>query len=370
MRRTPLFEKHASARREDGALRGLRDADPVRGASSRSTRGARATPGCSISRTWASSVSRARRRRALDRLVSSDIAGLDVGQARYGLLRNEQRHDRRRRDRLSRRPRTHDVVVNASNIEKDRGARPSRIFRSDVRFDDKSMDTALIALQGPRAAEILSRVAGDRSSAISPFGVTETTRRRRRRSSRAPATPARTASRSSSRTPTPRALWDALLEAGAATASSPIGLGARDTLRLEARLLALRQRHRRDDQPDRGRPRLGRASSTRSSSAARRSRSRRPRARRGSSSASSSSGGVRAPRLSTVAADGKPVGRGDQRHVRADGREEHRAGATSRRDSRRSAPSWPSISRQRVRGEVSRARSTVAHETPMYGDAR
>ena len=55
-----------------------------------------------------------------------------------------------------------------------------------------------------------------------------------------------------------RALWHALLAAGEPLGIEPIGLGARDTLRLEARLLALRQRHRRDHEPDRGRPRLDR----------------------------------------------------------------------------------------------------------------
>ena len=59
------------------------------------------------------------------------------------------------------------------------------------------------------------------------------------------------------RRPTPSALWGALLEAGRADGVKPIGLGARDTLRLEMRLRALRQRHRRDHQPARGRARLG-----------------------------------------------------------------------------------------------------------------
>ncbi len=52
----------------------------------------------------------------------------------------------------------------------------------------------------------------------------------RRCSCAAPATPARTASSCCSTPPARPAVWDALIAAGAA----PAGLGARDTLRLEA----------------------------------------------------------------------------------------------------------------------------------------
>ena len=52
-------------------------------------------------------------------------------------------------------------------------------------------------------------------------------------------------------------LWDRLVEAAAGIGGKPVGLGARDTLRLEARLLSVRQRSRRDDHSARGGPRLG-----------------------------------------------------------------------------------------------------------------
>ena len=56
---------------------------------------------------------------ALDRLISSDIAGLDVGHARYGLLTNERGTivDDVIVYRIA--PQRLMVVVNASNIEKD-----------------------------------------------------------------------------------------------------------------------------------------------------------------------------------------------------------------------------------------------------------
>src|SRR2546430_14781538 len=96
---------------------------------------------------------------ALDRLVSSDIAGLEVGHARYGLLTSERgtivddvivyRTDET--DYL--------MVVNAANIEKDR-AHVQRHLSGDVAFEDRSADVALIAIQGPRAAEILDSRTG------------------------------------------------------------------------------------------------------------------------------------------------------------------------------------------------------------------
>ena len=103
-------------------------------------------------------------------------------------------------------------------------------------------------------------------------------RRASRRSSPGPATPARTASRSSSRTAGPVELWDALLAAGARAGLVPVGLGARDTLRLEAGMPLYGNELDRPPRPVRGGPRPGRQARPRraTSSAAPRS-SRSPR---------------------------------------------------------------------------------------------
>jgi len=172
--------------------------------------------------------------RALDGLISSDIAGLEVGHARYGLLTSEQGTivDDVITYRVG--PERVMVVVNASNIDKD-AAHIRRHLPRDVRFDDKSMDMALIAPQGPRAAAILSRVAGTNVDDLMPFGVAEMT------VAGAKATIARTgytgedgfevfvANAEAAR------VWDAILEAGKDDGIQPVGLGARDTLRLESR---------------------------------------------------------------------------------------------------------------------------------------
>ncbi|TMC68844.1 MAG: glycine cleavage system aminomethyltransferase GcvT [Chloroflexi bacterium] len=171
---------------------------------------------------------------ALDRLVSSDIAGLAPGQARYGLLTNERGTivD----DVIVYRTGDADymMVVNAANIAKDR-AHVLAHLREDVTLDDRSYGTALVAIQGPRAAEILaSRTDADVKS-LPSFGVTHG------RVAGASATVARTGYTGEdgfevfvANAEAPR-VWDALLVAGRDAGIKPIGLGARDTLRLEAR---------------------------------------------------------------------------------------------------------------------------------------
>ena len=113
---------------------------------------------------------------AVDRLVSSDIAGLAVGQARYGLLCNERGTivD----DVIAYRVAPDEVlmVVNASNVAKD-AQHVQAHLPADVAFEDASLETALIAVQGPRAAVLLSAVTDlevreESIEALPPFGVT------------------------------------------------------------------------------------------------------------------------------------------------------------------------------------------------------
>ena len=171
---------------------------------------------------------------AVDRLVSSDVAGLEPGQARYGLLCNEKGTIvddvivyRTGADHLL-------MVVNAANIEKDE-AHVRRHLSKGVDFVDRSADTALIAVQGPRAADIVARVAGGSVAALPPFGVKSA------RAAGAEATIARTGYTGEDGFEVFVAnvdavqVWRALLVAGRGDGIVPVGLGARDTLRLEAR---------------------------------------------------------------------------------------------------------------------------------------
>src|SRR3989454_3759180 len=170
----------------------------------------------------------------LDRLVSSDIAGLAVGQARYGLLTNDRGTivDDVIVYRIS--EAEYMVVVNAANIAKDR-AHILAHLGEDVVFDDRSYGTALVAIQGPRALAILASQTDADVGSLPSFGVTQG------RVAGARATMARTGYTGEDgfeifvTNAEAAKVWDALLAAGRAPGVKPIGLGARDTLRLEAR---------------------------------------------------------------------------------------------------------------------------------------
>ena len=234
LRRTPLYEKHRALGAKMVPFAGWEMPIQYAGivAEHRAVRGAAGL--FDLSHMGEFFFEGAGALRALDGLISSDIAGLEVGHARYGLLTNERGTivDDVITYRVG--PERLMVVVNASNIDKD-AAHVRRHLPRDVRFDDKSTDMALIAPQGPRAAAILSRVAGMNVDDLMPFGVAETT------VAGAKATIARTgytgedgfevfvANADAGR------VWDAILEAGKDDGIKPIGLGARDTLRLEAR---------------------------------------------------------------------------------------------------------------------------------------
>jgi len=128
------------------------------------------------------------------------------------------------------------LVVNASNVEKD-----FRWFAENVGtwcdVVDASADTGLIAFQGPGAKHALQpltkvplgdlprmKFVAERDVAAVPSWIARTGYTAEDgfeifcRASEAPA------------------LWDRLLEAAAGIGGKPIGLGARDTLRLEGRL--------------------------------------------------------------------------------------------------------------------------------------
>jgi aminomethyltransferase len=126
------------------------------------------------------------------------------------------------------------IVVNASNIEKDKNWIVQHLPSEGAVFQDISSSTCLFALQGPHAGEVLSRltqypvkdmvyytcaittVAGFENILISATGYTG-------------------AGGFEIYVPNEHAefVWNALMQEGAAWGLKPIGLGARDTLRLE-----------------------------------------------------------------------------------------------------------------------------------------
>jgi len=171
----------------------------------------------------------------LQRLTPNDVAKLSVGQAQYTALLTPRATFvddiliyRRAEDRFL-------LCVNASNTTKD-----FRYLREHagegVRVEDASAEYAQLALQGPRAAAILSRVAGPEVEEIPGYHFIEKSLRGSQ------AILSRTGYTGEDGfeiylAPKEAAgLWSDLMIAGQEAGLAPCGLGARDTLRLEARM--------------------------------------------------------------------------------------------------------------------------------------
>jgi len=163
----------------------------------------------------------------VNRLISNDLNAIEPGKAQYTTICNDEGFILD--DAISYRLTDTKIlmVVNASNVGKidawvqERGT-------GDANMVNVSDQYALLALQGPKAHAIANRVipgAGD----MAPFQV-------RRFGDLILATTGYTGEPGFEifvGTSEADALWDALLDTGAADGLIPVGLGARDTLRLE-----------------------------------------------------------------------------------------------------------------------------------------
>jgi aminomethyltransferase len=168
---------------------------------------------------------------AVDALVTNDLSKLAVGQAAYALCCNEAAKvlDDLIIYRLS--ETTVLIVCNAGNREKISGY-VKQAVAGKCDFRDASDEISLIALQGPKAFEILGKVAGDAFSSLASFHIADgTVAGKAVRVARTGYTGEDGVELFAANEDI-TAVWNALIEAGAA----PCGLGARDTLRLEAKL--------------------------------------------------------------------------------------------------------------------------------------
>ncbi len=184
-----------------------------------------------------------RGKQALDlvqKVTSNDASKLAIGQAQYSCLPNlhggivdDLLVYRLTEEMCSEGEKAFMLVVNASNMEKDwEWIKAQNTF--DARLINISDQTGLIALQGPRASEVLQpltninlsslkyytfakgTVAGIDNVLVSATGYTG-----------AGGFELYLASEHTA------AMWDALFESGKPLGIQPAGLGARDTLRLE-----------------------------------------------------------------------------------------------------------------------------------------
>jgi len=171
---------------------------------------------------------------AWQRLVPSDLSRLQVGQAMYTVLLNSeggiiddiifyyQGENEGKQKAL--------VIVNAGTTAKDKAWIEEKLDNKSIAFDDISQQLALIALQGPKASNILQSLVTEDLSLMNAF---EHQTVDVQGSSVFIARTGYTGEDGFEIMLEPEAgkqLWEFLLSAGVI----PCGLGARDTLRLEA----------------------------------------------------------------------------------------------------------------------------------------
>ena len=169
-------------------------------------------------------------------LTLNDVTGLGDGQAQYSAMANAEGTlvDDLLVYRLD--SGSFMLVVNASNITKDFDW-IQRHNRTDADVRDVSDETSLLAVQGPLAARTLGGLTSAELSPLLPFGFIPTSL------AGVEGILSRTGYTGEdgfefyfpSRDSVP--VWEALLEAGREHGMLPAGLGARNTLRLEARML-------------------------------------------------------------------------------------------------------------------------------------
>jgi aminomethyltransferase len=170
---------------------------------------------------------------ALQRLTTNDVTALEIGQVQYSVLcyPNGGIVDDLTVYRLA--PERYMITVNAGNIDKDWAHVTEH--GAGARWRNLSEATGLIAVQGPKAEALVGRLADVDVTRIGYYHVAEG------KVAGVTALISRTGYTGEdgfelyvAAADTER-LWNTLLESGRADGAAPIGLGARDTLRLEMR---------------------------------------------------------------------------------------------------------------------------------------
>lgn len=185
----------------------------------------------------------------LQSLVTNDVSKLKDGQAQYtamcyedgGTIDDLLIYKRKENDYL--------LVVNASNIEKDVTWMKEHAT-TDVVIDDRSDEYGLIALQGPKAQEVIQKLTAEPLGEIKFFRFKENVDIAGHH-----VLVSRTGYTGEDgfeiygNHEAIVALWPVILDAGEEEGVIPAGLGARDTLRFEAGLPLYGQELSKDISP-------------------------------------------------------------------------------------------------------------------------
>lgn len=170
---------------------------------------------------------------AVQALVTNDLSRLKIGQAQYNMLCNEQGFVIDDLIVYHRSEGETYICVNAGNRAVDFDWMKARLSPS-VTLTDQSDETALIAVQGPKAESLISRLCdGAWVSALKYYWAIDT------KIAGVDCYLSRTGYTGEDgfeiylHAEKATAIWNRLLEEGKKEAITPCGLGARDTLRLE-----------------------------------------------------------------------------------------------------------------------------------------
>ena len=174
----------------------------------------------------------------LDRLLTNDVLTLEPGQARYALITNECGGvlDDVLVYRLgAAMGAEHMMVVNASNRQKIVSWIAQQLSEAEeVKVEDRTADLAMIAVQGPRSLQTVQPLVNAPIEKISYYRFAES------EICGARGIVSRTGYTGEDGVelivPSEEAeqVWNALIRSGTPAGLKPAGLGARDTLRLEA----------------------------------------------------------------------------------------------------------------------------------------
>ncbi len=233
LKRTPLYQRHVDAGAKLVPFAGYEMPVQYRTGILAEHRAVRERAGLfDVSHMGELLVRGARALEFVQYVTTNDASRLEPFQAQYSVICNQQ--GTALDDCIVYRfPDEYMIVVNASNVDKDRDWIMQFAGRFGVEVIDRSDAISLLALQGPQAQQILSRITSDDLDAIKYYHCIYGT----------VAGMQTVISRTGytgedgfelyldERDAVP--VWDALHVAGAEEGLGPIGLGARDSLRLE-----------------------------------------------------------------------------------------------------------------------------------------
>lgn len=233
LKRTPLFEEHQKAGAKIVPFAGYEMPVQYRAGILAEHRAVRESAGLfDVSHMGEFDVRGGDALGFIQHVTTNDASKLEVGQAQYSVICNEQ--GTALDDCIVYRFEDHYmIVVNASNVDKDRAWISQFAARFGTTLTDRSDEFALLALQGPKASQILARLTDSDLDAIKYYHFANGTVADR------PAIISRTGYTGEDgfelyiNANDAEFIWRTLLEAGAPEGLGPIGLGARDSLRLE-----------------------------------------------------------------------------------------------------------------------------------------